>query len=87
MPPVIMTSLKNNEQARQISVTRPIFEYPGKLLRTTISFPLSTGYNAMYRFDDMYRVLAMMCTNKASGSQMADSWFPTAVISHFYSAV
>ena len=41
----------------------------------------------MYRFDDMYRVLTMMCTSKASGSQMADSWFPTAVILHFYSAV
>ena len=43
-----MTSLKNNEQARQVSVTGPIFEYAGKLLRTAISFPLSTGYNAMY---------------------------------------
>ena len=57
MPPVIMTSLKDDGQAHQISVTRPVFEYLGKLLRTTISFPLSTRHNAMYGFDDMYRVL------------------------------
>ena len=63
-----MTSPKDDGQAHQISVTRPVFEYLGKLLRTTISFPLSTRHNAMYGFDDMYRVLTMMCTNKASGS-------------------
>ena len=81
MPPVIMTSLKNNEQAHQISVTRPVFEYLGKLLRTTISFPLFTRHNAMYGFDDMYRVLTMMRANKAAGSSEAgelsdlqDSW-------------
>ena len=68
-----MTSLKNNEQAHQISVTRPVFEYLDKLLRTTISFPLSTRHNAMYGFDDMYRVLTMMCTNKASGSSEAEA--------------
>ena len=71
MPPVIMTSPKDDGQAHQISVTRPVFEYLGKLLRTTISFPLSTRHNAMYGFDDMYRVLTMMCTNKASGSSEA----------------
>ena len=54
MPPVIMTSPKDDGQAHQISVTRPVFEYLGKLLRTTISFPLSTRHNAMYGFDDMY---------------------------------
>ena len=42
MPPVIMTSPKDDGQAHQISVTRPVFEYLGKPLRTTISFPLST---------------------------------------------
>ena len=66
-----MTSPKDDGQAHQISVTRPVFEYLGKLLRTTISFPLSTRHNAMYGFDDMYRVLTMMCTNKASGSSEA----------------
>ena len=71
MPPVIMTSPKDDGQAHQISVTRPVFEYLGKLLRITISFPLSTRHNAMYGFDDMYRVLTMMCTNKASGSSEA----------------
>ena len=71
MPPVIMTSPKDDGQAHQISVARPVFEYLGKLLRTTISFPLSTRHNAMYGFDDMYRVLTMMCTNKASGSSEA----------------
>ena len=71
MPPVIMTSPKDDGQAHQISVTRPVFEYLGKLLRTTISFPLSTRHNAMYGFNDMYRVLTMMCTNKASGSSEA----------------
>ena len=36
MPPVIMTSLKDDGQAHQISVTRPVFEYLGKLLRHNI---------------------------------------------------
>ena len=75
MPPAIMTSPKDDGQAHQISVTRPVFEYLGKLLRTTISFPLSTRHNAMYGFDDMYRVLTMMCTNKASGSSEAGALF------------
>ena len=66
-----MTSPKDDGQAHQISVTRPVFEYLGKLLRTTISFPLSTRHNAMYGFDDMYRVLTMMCTNRAPGSSEA----------------
>ena len=30
MPPVIMTSPKDDGQARQISVTRPVSEYPGR---------------------------------------------------------
>ena len=70
-PPVIMTSPKDDGQAHQISVTRSVFEYLGELLRATISFPLSTRHNAMYGFDDMYRVLTMMCANKASGSSEA----------------
>ena len=70
-PPVIMISPKDDGQAHQISVTRPVFEYLGELLRTAISFQLSTRHNAMYGFDDMYRVLTMMCTNKASDSSEA----------------
>ena len=48
MPPVIMTSPKDDRQAHQIFVTRPIFEYLGELLRTTISFPLFTRHNRDY---------------------------------------
>ena len=45
-----MTSPKDDGQAHQISVTRPVFEYLGKILRTTISFPLSTRVTLIENF-------------------------------------